>query len=144
MEEAYFHISRYFGHIASKYNAFREKRVAQFGVGRSDLPILHQLALHNRPMHLGEIAMRTMSDRALIGRAAKHLAELGYIAFQDNPFHKTKKDVVLTEAGRQVANEVLQATLDWEKGAESLLTPAERESLYAMLDKVYQASSNLE
>lgn len=138
------HISRYFGHIANQYQAYREKRLAPYGIGRSDFPILHQLVIHERPMHLGEIAMRTKTDRALIGRSAKRLAETGLIAIQDNPFHKTKKDVVLTEKGREIARAVKQATLDWEIEAEKYLEPEERDAFFTMLAKVYDACEEMD
>lgn len=143
MEEAARHISRYFGHIANQYQAYREKRVSGYGIGRSDFNILHQLILHERPMHLGEIAKRTRTDRALIGRSAKHLLKLGYIAVQDNPFHKTKKDMVLTESGREVALAVKRATEEWEREAEKYLTPEDRATFYDLLAKVSQASEEM-
>lgn len=143
MEEGARHISRYFGHIANQYQSYREQRLSDYGIGRSDFAILHQLALHERPMHLGEIAKRTRNDRALIGRSARHLEGLGYIAVQENPFHKTKKDVVLTEAGRPVAAAVRQATEDWEREAEKYLTPEDRDRFFELLAKVSQASEEM-
>lgn len=143
MGEGEQHISRYFGHIANQYQTYREKRLVEYGISRSDFAILHQLAIHERPMHLGEIAKRTRNDRALIGRSAKHLAALGYITVQDNPFHKTKKDVVLTEAGRPVALAVKRATEDWEREVERYLTPEDRETFFELLSKVWQASEEM-
>lgn len=144
MGEGENHISRYFGHIANQYQAYREKQLAPYGVGRGDFQILHQLILHERPMHLGEIAMRTKTDRALIGRSAKRLVEKELIVIQDNPFHKTKKDAVLTERGREIALALKQATLDWELKAEQYLEPEERDVFFEMLGKVYRACEEMD
>lgn len=143
MNDGEHHISRYFGHIANQYQSYREKRLAPFGIGKSDFAILHQLIIHDRPMHLGEISMRTKTDRALIGRSAKSLVERDLIVIQDNPFHKTKKDAVLTDEGRRVAIELQKATLDWEQIVEQDIPVEDREKFFEMLAQVYAASETL-
>lgn len=137
------HLSRSIMHLSNSYQLHRERALKHFGIGRSDFDILFQLKVHGRPMYLGEIAKRSSKDRALIGRSAKHLAELGYIAFQENEFHKTKKDVVLTPAGEPVAEAVRNVTMEWENAIAAALGEQANAELLDALEVAMETTQQL-
>lgn len=109
-EETY-HFTRWLGHLRTLHQSYLVNALQDYDINRGDLSILIQLNKYGRPLCLGEIARESLKDRSRVGISVKRLQKLGYVELVPNHFHKTKKDVRLTDEGARVAAE-LRARLD--------------------------------
>lgn len=79
---------------------------------------------------------RLLADKAEISRACASLIARGYVASRPNPDDARSSLLRLTAAGRAVYGRVLPARLDLDDALSAALSPSERITLCAMLDKL--------
>lgn len=83
---------------------FAETR-AECGLPEMELLVLTAAVNASAPPTVAQIGRSLGHPRQVMQRAANRLAELGLVAFADNPDHKRASLIVATEAGRALKAE---------------------------------------
>lgn len=142
--EGTYHFTRWLSHLRTLHQSHLIRALEGYDVHRGDLPIFIQLSKYDRPLCLGEIARESLKDRSRIGTSAKRLEKLGYVEFVPNRFHKTKKDVRLTEKGARVAADLGAALDEWTADLSSRLPEGLLDQLERDLRLATEAAVQLE
>lgn len=141
--EGTYHFTRWLSHLRTLHQSYLVKALEGYGINRGDLPIFIQLNKYGHPLCLGEIARESLKDRSRVGSSAKRLEKLGYIEFVPNHFHKTKKDVRLTEKGARVAADLSAALDEWTADLDSRLPEGLLDQLERDLRLVTEAAAQI-
>ncbi|WP_260582877.1 MarR family winged helix-turn-helix transcriptional regulator [Sphingopyxis sp. PET50] len=75
---------------------------AKSGLPEMELTVLTAVVNAATPPTVAQIGRSLGHPRQVVQRAANRLAELGLVAFADNPGHKRASLIVATEAGREL------------------------------------------
>ncbi len=101
--------------VVNIYQLHLARSFKYFDIGLSDYGVL--LHLYHRPDILicqNDIAQSQKRDKALVARSARKLEQLGYIYFLDDPNHKLKKNLFLTEKGKAIVPQIKKYIAQWE------------------------------
>ncbi len=77
-----------------------DRLVGDLGLTSARWQVLGAIALSESPQPVARLARDMGLRRQGVQRIVNELAEEGFVAFRDNPHHRTARLVVLTEAGR--------------------------------------------
>ncbi|MBH2074469.1 MAG: MarR family transcriptional regulator [Pseudomonadales bacterium] len=103
--------------------------------------VLASVVLAAEPPTVARIARSLGYTRQAIQRLADILAAQGYVSYEDNPHHKTSKQLVATALGRQVYAQVNQESAEWTERISQGLDVA---ALDQTLEVLRQVRHNLE
>lgn len=126
----------------NRYQAQIVKAVKPYGIGASEYPVL--ITLRHRELDgvnlegssQRDIAKRQHRDPALINRVAKSLEAKGLITMEVDPRSKNRSLMKLTEAGRDIGDQVISMVAAWEERALAPLSEAEEEQLLNLLSRL--------
>lgn len=125
--------------IASICNHRLDLDLEQHGITRSEFGVLSALARADRPLRASEVVSTTMLSGASITKIAESLVRRGLLVR-----HRSERDgrvvlLALTDDGRAVVDDEMPRRLADDEQLIAGLTPAERETLTALLRKVCAA-----
>lgn len=103
--------------------------------------VLASVVLAVEPPTVARIARSLGYTRQAIQRLADVLAAEGYVSYEENPHHKTSKQLVATPLGRQVYAQVNQESAEWTERISQGLDVA---VLDQTLEVLRQVRRNLE
>ncbi|NBJ14247.1 MAG: hypothetical protein FNP40_01475 [Dehalobacter sp. 4CP] len=139
------YFSREIMDIINVYQLYLSKNIRQFKIGLSDYPIILYLNYNENIENPGqnEIARALKRDKALIARVTRNLVKLGYIYVLTDQRNKSKKNLFLTEKGKEIAPQILDMIVKWEDEVLSKLAPEEVSFFRNCLSRIYLTSENL-
>lgn len=97
----------------------------------------------HEPLSVHEIAELTSMDKTRVSRAHKRLVDLKLAQLEADPEDGRKVSLRLTEAGRAMVREIVPEAQAMEEWFLEVLTRAERKTLDAILEKLYERSEEL-
>lgn len=83
-----------------------------------------------------QIVERSAMDKVAISRAVRRLLEAGLVLRESDHSDRRAKPLSLSDEGQAVHAAIAPAALDYERRLLAALTPAEREALNSLLDKL--------
>lgn len=103
--------------------------------------VLASVVLAAEPPTVARIARSLGYTRQAIQRLADVLAAEGYVRYEDNPHHKTSRQLLPTELGRRVYDDVNRESAQWTERISQGLDLA---ALEQTLEVLRQVRRNLE
>jgi DNA-binding MarR family transcriptional regulator len=97
----------------------------------------------HEPLSVHEIAELTSMDKTRVSRAHKRLVDLKLAQMDADPEDGRKISLHLTPAGRAMVREIVPEAQAMEEWFLEVLTRAERRTLDAILEKLYERSEEL-
>ena len=97
----------------------------------------------HEPLSVHQIAELTSMDKTRVSRAHKRLVDLKLAQMDADPEDGRKVSLRLTRAGRAMVREIVPEAQVMEAWFLEVLTRAERKTLDAILDKLYERSEEL-
>ena len=97
----------------------------------------------HEPLSVHQIAELTSMDKTRVSRAHKRLVDLKLAQMDADPEDGRKVSLRLTRAGRAIVREIVPEAQVMEAWFLEVLTRAERKTLDAILDKLYERSEEL-
>ncbi|MCH7321899.1 MarR family transcriptional regulator [Solibacillus sp. MA9] len=104
-KQLFFELILTFHPFARQLNAYLET----YELRRPEWAILY-LFINDPELSLTEVGQFLNMDQANVTRAIKYLVKIGYIELQPSKVDRRKKDIFITETGREVY-EILQAEI---------------------------------
>lgn len=109
--------------------------------GSGQVFVLASVVLAQEPPTVARIARSLGYSRQAVQRVADALAREGHVQYVENPHHKTSRQLVATEFGKQVYEQANQESAQWTARISQGLDP---ESLVRTLSDLRQIRRNLE
>lgn len=109
--------------------------------GSGQAIVLASVVLAQEPPTVARIARSLGYSRQAVQRIADALASEGHVRYVDNPYHKTSRQLLATERGRQVYEQANRESAEWTGRISDGLDPV---SLARTLDDLRQIRRNLE
>jgi len=113
----------------------------EFGLHIPEWRMLVALANHGASSAL-RVADLTSMDPARVNRAQSRLRELGLIATGDDPEDRRRVILSLTEAGLNVAHQIVQKALSIEKGLFASLDEGDRDRFDRILTHLFEETAD--
>ena len=127
-----FRISRLF----SKLNTGLARQLGdRFNLLSREWRVMALLAQH-QPMSASELVERSPMDKASVSRAVARLTEMGYIQAAPHPADGRMQTIRLSRSGWALYQKIAPESVARQSSLMSVLTPAEKKSLFAMLEKI--------
>lgn len=104
-------------------------------LGLRELRVLINIGSY-MPIHISDVAYQTRMDTFTVSRAAKTLLARGLIELRVDASDRRVQLACLTDAGVQEYRRIVEVVEARGRAIESVLTPAEIESLYGMLGRL--------
>lgn len=126
--------------LSRLYNASDElyhRLAVYYGMADSNLWVLYSLYLSEHACTPMELAKTWSLPKQTVHSALKALEKNGYICMQPSPDNKKNRLVLLTEAGRQLAERVTVPVVAAERRAFACLTEEEQQQLIYLMTKHY-------
>ena len=90
-----------------------------------------------------QVAERTAMDKVAVSRALKRLEDRGFLHRRMSNRDRRRSVLRLTSEGRDVYDEVAPMAIEYESRLLDTLTPAEREQLRALLERLMRQARAL-
>ncbi|GAA3724112.1 MarR family winged helix-turn-helix transcriptional regulator [Gordonia hankookensis] len=126
-------------HIAAVSSHRLDRHLEPHGVTRSEYDVLGALARSDRPLRASEVVSTTMLSGASITKITESLSRRGLLERRKSERDGRVVLLELTAQGRALVDDELPRRLADDERALAGLTPAERESLAALLRKISAA-----
>lgn len=114
----------------------------RYGISRREWRLIAMLADHGA-LSPSELARHAYSDRPLVSRAISDLVAKGFVSRLNEPGHKRRALVALTEQGRALHAELFPITADINSQVLKALTPEEIRVFDRALDVLTQAAERV-
>jgi len=88
------------------------------------------------PVSASELVARSPMDKASVSRAVASLAKRGLVVVKPDSSDRRVQQLAMTNAGRKLYAQVAPLSLARHRALLAALTPEERISIFAMLDKL--------
>lgn len=88
------------------------------------------------PVSASELVARSPMDKASVSRAVASLSKRGLVVVTPDPGDRRVQQLGMTNAGRKLYAQVAPLSLARHRALLAALTPKERVSIFAMLDKL--------
>lgn len=98
--------------------------------------VLASVVLAQEPPTVARIARSLGYSRQAVQRVADVLVEDGYVLYAENPHHKTSKQLVPTEKGRQTYVEANRESAEWTERISHGLAAEELEQTLSVLRRI--------
>ncbi|MBB2497372.1 MarR family winged helix-turn-helix transcriptional regulator [Aquipseudomonas ullengensis] len=98
--------------------------------------VLASVVLAQEPPTVARIARSLGYSRQAVQRVADVLVEDGYVLYVDNPHHKTSKQLVPTNKGRQAYVEANRESAEWTERISHGLAAEELEQTLSVLRRI--------
>jgi len=126
----------------SLFKAATNYYVPRFALGVPEMRVLWVIS-DNAPLTSSEVVDIAAMDKALVSRVMQRLVNAGYVADAVDPADQRKRVWTLTEAGREVVEELALRRQARQARMLACITARERKLLNEMLDRLFVASESL-
>jgi len=110
-----------------------DDRLSDAGVTRAEFDVLSQLRRNDAPLRPGDLTAGVVGSPAATTKRLHKLTAAGLVTRTPDPDDARAARVTLTPSGERLVDEVLPRQLAAEAELLDVLTPAQRESLAALL-----------
>ncbi|MBA1204280.1 winged helix-turn-helix transcriptional regulator [Pseudomonas capeferrum] len=98
--------------------------------------VLASVVLAQDPPTVARIARSLGYSRQAVQRVADVLVENGHVLYQDNPHHKTSRQLEATEQGKQAYAEANRESAQWTERVSAGLSAQELEQALSVLRRI--------
>ncbi len=109
---------------------------------RASVFVLHHV-LANAPLRVSDLAKCMALDSSTVSRHVSHLENGGYLTRADDPSDRRASRVLLTDRGRAVLDEAMQAQAAIIDGAVADWPEADRDSLSSLMTRLAEGVDRL-
>ena len=123
-------------HMAKTLQRYKNEKLAAFGLRSMHLMFLFQLNQSDEGLTGSELAASCSVDKAFISRVTSELSDMGYVEYKDKMGSRYKNKLVLTEAGRQVMEQINAMIDDTISAVASGITDEQFKIFYSVLGTI--------
>jgi DNA-binding MarR family transcriptional regulator len=123
-------------HASSVLENRVEARLSEVGLSLAKLAALHHLTLAGESLPLGQLADRLSCVKSNVTQLVDRLEADGLVSRTSDANDRRSRLAVLTEAGRSAYAKGSEIQMQAERELFGVLTPAESETLHALLGKL--------
>lgn len=123
-------------HMAKTLQRYKNEKLAAFGLRSMHLMFLFQLNQSDEGLTGSELAASCSVDKAFISRVTSELSDMGYVEYKDKIGSRYKNKLVLTEAGRQVMEQINAMIDDTISAVASGITDEQFKIFYSVLGTI--------
>ncbi len=136
MESRYEKFSGLIASINKSIQKIKSIEMEEFDLKGSGVQCLFFLFKEKGGVSSAKLCALCQEDKAAISRTLKELEAAGYVCVDREESRKYKNPICLTESGRRVGEAIMRKIDEVFSVGSAGISQAERESLYASLDKI--------
>lgn len=130
--------------VAKQVQRRTEAVLKKYRLSMWQFDVLATLRRTDHNLTCGQLVNETMLSSGAMTNRIDHLEDAGFVARQSNPSDRRGVLVELTDSGRQLVDQAIEARLAEAAAIESILDHGEAEELARLLGKIEKGIDNLE
>ena len=111
----------------------------ELGLSSARWKILGALALSPQPMTVPQIASEMGQTRQSVQRLADAMHKDGFLDFQENPYHKRAKLVVITDKGEKIYTLLEAKQIPWANSSSATISAGDMDVTLSVLKGIIRA-----
>lgn len=110
----------------------------ELGLSSARWKILGALSLAAQPMTVPQIATTMGQSRQSVQRLTDAMQKDGFLDYQENPYHKRAKLVVLTNEGKRIYKLLEQKQIPWANSSSANISAGDMDVTLSVLKKMIE------